>query len=56
MLNVSHFMGFLDSSTTQPTVSFAAVAPALPFHMWVSGHGGDGSAVGLDDISGLFQP
>ena len=22
----------------------------------VSGHGGDGLAVGLDDLSGLFQP
>jgi len=22
----------------------------------VSGHGGDGSAVGLDDIRGFFQP
>ena len=22
----------------------------------LSGHGGDGSAVGLDDLSGLFQP
>ena len=23
---------------------------------WLSGHGGDGSMVGLDDRSGLFQP
>lgn len=23
---------------------------------WLSGHGGDGLAIGLDDLSGLFQP
>lgn len=23
---------------------------------WLNGHGGDGSVVGLDDFSGLFEP
>jgi len=30
----------------------------IPFCLgiWVSGHDGDGSVVGSDDLSGLFQP